>query len=399
MQPRTRRATILLFGLSALALAACQPAAAPPPQGSGCATATNAAGSTRYFAVVDDGTRPGRVVPFDASSEAEKQADVAAIEQTQGPVVDVEVDQPVVATAIDDPDTVAGNQWGIASAGFEAAWANAGSKGAGVTVAVLDTGSNAAHEDLAWTGATPGYANGADFVDGSIANGQDDPSTSSHGTHVSGIIAERDNNLGGIGGAPEATIMPVRVLDVQGSGTYSQVISGMQFAIANGADIISMSLGGASYSQALENQVNAAVNAGVSVIAAAGNNGTCDASYPGALSNVIAVAATQQSPPDSLAPFSERGSWVEIAAPGAGIWSTVKDTGSGKYGYKSGTSMATPYVSAAAALLIAKCGSTWAPSAVPGQVATHLEQTSAPIAGNPILTGALRADAATAAPC
>jgi thermitase len=402
MQRRTVTALAVL-GLVGLA-AACQPVTPPPPPPPPSTTSCQAPpdedhdGKLEYFAVVDDGSGTDEAVPFEAASESEKQAEVAEIEATEGDVVAVEFDYPVQAQVIDDPvysGTNPGPQWGIDAAGFEQAWTSAGSQGAGAVVAILDTGVHAAHEDL--NGAT---VPGADFIDGATVDGRDDPHTVSHGTHVAGIAGARDNTLGGIGGAPGTTIMSVRVLNAAGSGSYSEVIQGINYAAANGAEVISMSLGGSGYSQALQDAVSAAVAGGTVVIAAAGNTGSCTAHYPAALDGVIAVAATQQSPADSLASFSERGSWVDIAAPGATIWSTLNEATQGgvKYGSKSGTSMSTPFASAAAALLVAKCGSTWG-TGTPAQVESRLQSTSAPISGTPIESGALRASAAAALAC
>jgi len=346
-----------------------------------------------YFAVVDDGQGPGvdEAVAFEAASTSEKSDEVAQIEATQGDVIAVEPNYPVTSAAIDDPDT-ATKQWGIASAGFESAWANVAangdplsSNGKDVVIAVLDTGVESTHEDL-----TGGVVAGADFIDGASNNGLIDLGNTRHGTHVAGIAGARDNVKGGIGGAPGATIMSIRVLNSAGSGSYAALINGINHAVGSGAEVVSMSLGGSSFSPQLQNAVTNAHNSGLAVIAAAGNSGSCNALYPAALSGAIAVAATQQSPPDTLASFSERGSWVDIAAPGAGIWSTVNGT----YGYKSGTSMATPFVSAAAALILDMC-----PGTPPDTVEAMLQSTSAPIAGQPIESGALRANAATAGGC
>ncbi|MFO7591844.1 MAG: S8 family serine peptidase, partial [Acidimicrobiia bacterium] len=175
----------------------------------------------------------------------------------------------------------------------------------------------------------------------------------------------------------------------QGSGSYSDVINGINDAVGKGAKVISMSLGGANFSQALQDVVTNAVTAGVVVLASAGNDGNCAPNYPAALAGVISVAATQQA--GGLASYSQRGSNVDIAAPGDSIDSTLN---TGGYGVKSGTSMATPFASAAAALLLAKC-----PEYTPAQVETRLESNTTALAGIQPGSGALRADLATAGGC
>jgi subtilisin family serine protease len=139
----------------------------PPPPPAGCNEEPATPGAVEYFATVDDGDAVDEAVPFEASSQAEYEQKVDEIEAVEGPVIAVEVDQPVSALAIDDPR--AGEQWGITAASFEQAWTEAGSQGASVTVAVLDTGSQAAHEDL-----TGGVIQGADYAEGTPPQGTSD---------------------------------------------------------------------------------------------------------------------------------------------------------------------------------------------------------------------------------
>ena len=376
-----------------------------PPQVTPCsAPVTTDDGKTQYFAVVDDGSGPQEAVTFDAATPAEQKADVAKIEATQGDVVAVEVDQ--VANAADYTDEPlylpnpipTARQWGIDQATFPDAWLNVPSFGDLVKVAVIDTGVQGTHPDFN-VGAVQAVVPGTDFV----AGGDGTNDQNGHGTHVAGILGARDQestDTGGIGGAPLVTILPVRVLDASGSGSYSAVINGINYAVAQGADVISMSLGGTGSSSSLQTAVSDAIAAGVVVVAAAGNNGTCNTLYPAVLPGVIAVGATVQSPADTLASFSQHGSDVDIAAPGSIIWSDIPTS---SYGQKSGTSMATPFVSAAAALLVKKCKATpsWGLN-TPAKVEQHLESTAAAIpSGNTIQSGsgALRAGAATAAVC
>jgi subtilisin family serine protease len=179
-----------------------------------------------------------------------------------------------------------------------------------------------------------------------------------HGTHVAGIIAARDNGFGVIGVAPEAALYAVKVLDANGSGSFSAVASGIVWAVKNGMHVINMSLGGSSYSQALADAVKAAADAGVLVVSAAGNSGCCDTVlYPAKLPESMAIAAVDAN--DQRASFSSTGMEVDVAAPGVAILSTVP-TGSCKLcdpsGYRtlSGTSMATPHVSGTGALLMSR---------------------------------------------
>ena len=399
---RRRHPLLAAFvALGAVAAAACQPVTTPPPppppppQTTTCAAPVGPDGKTEYFAVVDQGGGTTETVTFDAGSEVEKRDDVAAIEATEGDVVAVEIDWPVRAAVNPDPDDDPRflDQWGVTAAGFPTAWdvAHAASQGkkkddaTPIKVAVLDTGIRASHEDL---GAGPGaVVAGSDFSGdgtGATADGN------GHGTHVAGILGARDNTVGGVGGAPDVEILSIKVLNSSGSGSYSSVIDGINEARIAGARIISMSLGGAGFSQSLQNAVTTAVNVGVVVIAAAGNDGTCTASYPAALNGVISVAATTY-PGTSLAAYSQRGPGVDIAAPGSTVLSTLN---TGGYGDKSGTSMATPFVAAAAALLIAKC-----PGISPSAIETRLESNTTAIAGIQPGSGALRADLATAALC
>jgi len=222
--------------------------------------------------------------------------------------------------------------------------------GAGVKVAVVDTGIDCGHPDLA-----PNCVYGANFAAKGNKLAFDDHG---HGTHVAGIIAARDNGFGVIGVAPEAKLYAVKVLDENGSGAWSAVASGIVWAVKNGMNVINMSLGGSSSSQAVADAVQAASEAGILVVSAAGNSGCCDTVlYPAKLPGSMAVAAVDAN--DERASFSSTGPEVDVAAPGVDILSTVP-TGTCKLcdpsGYRSlsGTSMATPHVSGAGALLMSR---------------------------------------------
>jgi thermitase len=168
-----------------------------------------------------------------------------------------------------------------------------------------------------------------------------------HGTHIAGIIAAESNNKAGIAGiAPESRIMNVKVADDAGRSKSSVVAGGIIWATDNGASIINISIEFHEPSGELEQAINYAWNNGVLVVAAAGNGGSHDPTYPAYYENVVAVAATRQD--DTLASMSNYGDWVDVAAPGFDIYSTVAND---RFAYKSGPSFATAYVSGLAALL------------------------------------------------
>jgi hypothetical protein len=168
---------------------------------------------------------------------------------------------------------------------------------------------------------------------------------------VAGISAAATNNALGVSGTcPNCAVMPVKVLGGDGSGTYDAVASGIIYAADHGAKIINLSLGGTTPSQTLQDAATYAYNQGALVVAAAGNDGTNVATYPAALSNVMAVAATDST--DQRAPFSNYNAYISVAAPGVDIYSTYWSGTSGStYAYLSGTSMATPLVAGLAGLL------------------------------------------------
>jgi subtilisin family serine protease len=208
-----------------------------------------------------------------------------------------------------------------------------------VTIAVVDTGVQRSHPDLD-AKIVPGY----DFVQGDTA--PDDGN--GHGTHVAGTAAaETSNGSGGAGTCPGCRIMPIRVLDNNGSGTLANVANGITYAADRGAKVINLSLGGAG-SSTLQSAIDYAAAKGVFLACAAGNSNTSSTSsaYPGAYANCFAVASTTNT--DARSSFSNYGSWVEAAAPGSNIYSTWLNSG---YNTISGTSMATPHVAGLAGLL------------------------------------------------
>jgi thermitase len=246
---------------------------------------------------------------------------------------------------------------GTPDADIDAPEAWAISTGTPITVAVIDTGIDYTHPDL-W----PNYIGGTNFVtpDG-------DPfDDHGHGTHVSGTIAAALNNLTGnpaeeegvVGVAPNARILAYKVCDATGDCSDFAIQQAIAQAVVAGAKVINISLGGSDYSQGLNDAVQDAWNAGLVIVAGAGNEGNTGLFYPAALDHVISVAAFDED--GRQAPFSNYGPWVDISAPGNVILSTypmancVASSVPGKtgcYTWLSGTSMATPHVSGAAALV------------------------------------------------
>lgn len=227
--------------------------------------------------------------------------------------------------------------WGVKRIGAPEAWGL--TRGAQIKVAVIDTGVELNHPDLRQR-----LAKGYNAIS-PIASANDD---NGHGTHVAGIIAASDNDIGIVGVSPEVVIHPVKVLDGNGGGSLSDVVSGIQWCIDNKIDIINMSLGASEASETFRQAVKLAADQGIIIVAAAGNSGpgpnTID--YPAKYPETIAVAACDRI--DKIADFSSRGPEVDITAPGVDIESTYTE---GKYSTLSGTSMATPHVTGTIALL------------------------------------------------
>lgn len=271
--------------------------------------------------------------------EEQAQAEVLARQPT---VLYAEPDY--IAQALDrtpnDPEFE--RQWNLRTLRLPAAWDLATGSPA-IIVAVVDTGVDLGHPDLAGNIASGGW----DFVNGDD-NPQDDHG---HGTHVAGIVAAVTNNALGVAGvAWQARILPVKVLDRDGDGTSSDVASGIRWAADAGASIISLSLGGPA-SRTLADAVAYAQQRGALVVAAGGNeyqegNPT---TYPAAYPGVIGVAATDRF--DQRAFFSNTGPYIDLAAPGVDIFSTYWGASSSTYRALSGTSMAAPHVAGLAGLV------------------------------------------------
>jgi len=215
--------------------------------------------------------------------------------------------------------------------------AGASNSGKGVKVAVVDTGIDFRHPDLA-----PNYKGGWNAIV-STATPLDDQG---HGTHVSGTIAAVKDLKGVVGVAPSVDLYGVKVLDKNGSGQYSWVVAGIEWAVMNGMDVINMSLGGGSGTEALKQIMIKSKEMGVAVVCAAGND-SGPVNFPAKYPEAIAVSASDSA--DKIASFSSRGPEIVVIAPGVNVYSTRKGGG---YTTMSGTSMACPHTAGLAALAV-----------------------------------------------
>ncbi|ACB85709.1 S8 family peptidase [Natranaerobius thermophilus] len=288
------------------------------------------------------------------------QAELEIIDEAKGEIdqefeiinaVSAKIPEPAVqgmenAEGIDyvEPDyeaqTLQTIPWGIEQINADQAWDEA--TGTGIDVAILDTGIDYGHQDL-------------EVVDGvNTVDGGDYMDYNGHGTHVAGTVAALDNNSGVVGVAPDANLFAGKVLDDDGSGTTSDIVAGIEWAINNDMDIINMSLGMSQYSTALEDVCDEAYyQEDILVVAAAGNDGEGwwwdpdTINYPANYDSVIAVGATDQN--NDRANFSSVGDNLEIMAPGVDVLSTVPGNDYDEY---DGTSMASPHIAGVAALLM-----------------------------------------------
>ncbi|MHA2102580.1 MAG: S8 family peptidase, partial [Candidatus Hodarchaeales archaeon] len=249
-------------------------------------------------------------------------------------------------------------QWGNQRIQTDLAWDIEPGNFSEVLVAVIDTGIDYNHPDL----STQYVPLGFDWVN----NDTDPMDDHFHGTHVAGIVAGTINNSIGIAGTANVRIMAEKFLNSGGSGTSEDGASAIIHAVDQGADILSNSWSGTAFSSLIKDAVVYAEANDVVVIAAAGNSGNTGLHYPAAYPEVISVSATDVG--DNLASFSNHGETIEIAAPGVNIYSTMP---SNSYDYKDGTSMATPYVSGVAALILSQF-----PDWTAQQVRLHLQETA-----------------------
>ncbi len=254
--------------------------------------------------------------------------------------------------------------WGVNRVHAPAAWD--ATEGAGVKVAVIDTGIDLNNSDL------QGKVDGGYSAITKTEKPDDYQDDNGHGTHVSGTIAALRDGKGVVGVAPKARLYAVKVLDADGSGNLSDVIDGIVWAAKNGMQVANMSLGAPIDSDAMHRAVRMAKGMGVVIVAAAGNSGAA-VGYPGAYPETIAVSASDSD--DQIAPFSSHGPEVKFIAPGVDV---VSDKlGGGLISY-SGTSMASPHVAGLAALAVSQ---GWTGLSGPDGVYSQLKKAAKPLPG------------------
>jgi subtilisin family serine protease len=253
--------------------------------------------------------------------------------------------------------------WGLAAYGVPAQWK--ATRGENIRVAVLDTGIDARHPDLA-----DAIDRARDFT----ASWHGSSDRQGHGTHVAGTIAARANEVGVIGVAPLCRLLIAKVLGDDSSGTSGSVAAGVDWAVDSGADILSMSLGSPQPATEIHAAIRRAVAKGKFVICAAGNDGRDrSVGYPARWEETVAVGAVNRT--GSVARFSSRGPEVDICAPGQDVLSTFPG---GRYAKLSGTSMATPFVAGVVALMLAKHRARGGATPVNNhsQLVEHLKRTA-----------------------
>lgn len=277
-----------------------------------------------------------------------------AVARLQG-VKYVERDAIVYATRKPAPAPVAEQvTWNVEAIGADQVWPY--DTGDGVRVAIVDSGIDLTHSDLEVVGGVSEVGYTSSYTDD---NG--------HGTHVAGIVAALDNQIGVVGVGPDIDLYAVKVLNRKGSGYTSDIIAGLEWCMNNDMDVVNMSLGSSYYVQSFQDACTALYESGTVIVAAAGNTGTLQPFYPAAYAHVIGVGATDAS--DALAYFSTCGPHVDLVAPGVSVYSTYKgDT----YTTLSGTSMASPHVAGVAALVIWADTDGW----TPGEIEAHLEDSA-----------------------
>jgi thermitase len=266
---------------------------------------------------------------------------VRSVSDASGTVADLPLKSEFTAheaAAIVTNNDYSSKQWTIPKIMVPQAWQVTTGK-PNVLIAVLDTGIDKEQEDLV----------GNVIAEVNFTDSKTTEDIYGHGTHIAGIIAAHGKNGAGIVGlAPDCRLMNVKVADDQGRFDSTVAARGIDWAVDNGAKVITMSLESTEPSPILEEAVNHAWNQGAVLIAAAGNIGSTKIVYPAYYSNCIAVAATDIN--DRVASWSSQCDWVDVAAPGVDIYSTLPGN---DYGYRSGTSMSAAQVSGLAGLLFA----------------------------------------------
>jgi major intracellular serine protease len=256
------------------------------------------------------------------------------------------------------------------------------SKGKGITIAILDTGCDITHPDL-----SERIIGGRNFTNDDDGNPDEYNDYNGHGTHVAGTIAAVQNNNGVIGVAPEAGLLILKVLDKNGSGQYDWIINGINYAVDQKADIISMSLGGSADVPELHKAIQNAIANQILVVCAAGNEGdgndfSDEFSYPASYNEVISVGASNLERRSSE--FSNSNNEVDLVAPGEEILSTYLN---GTYAKLSGTSMATPHVSGALALIKDIVNKNFERSLTEPELYAQLIKRTVPLGSSPKLEG------------
>ncbi|MEH7303412.1 S8 family peptidase [Neobacillus drentensis] len=255
-------------------------------------------------------------------------------------------------------------------------------KGKGVTIAILDTGCDMTHPDL-----KERVIGGRNFTRDDKGIKEVYRDYNGHGTHVAGTMAATVNQKGVVGVAPEANLLIVKVLDRNGSGQYEWIINGIYYAIEQKVDIISMSLGGPEDVPELHEAIQKAVENNILVVCAAGNEGdgqdsTDEFGYPGSYNEVISVGAINLE--RQISDFTNSNNEVDLVAPGENILSTYLK---GKYAKLSGTSMATPHVSGALALLKALTFESFERELTETELYAQLIKRTVPLGNSPKIEG------------
>ena len=298
--------------------------------------------------------------PEQAVSFLESIADIRAVQPNFIFTPEVVVTDPQLSTL----------QWAPQKIKAPVAWEN-NITGTGITIAILDTGIRTTHNEFSGAGK---LLLGPDFGD----NDNDPTDIDGHGTHVAGIAAANDNGTGVVGIAPDASILVIKVFSNSGLASDLNVIKGIHYAVASGAKVINLSFGSANIFASLPNQespnflvVNAikdAIQAGVVVVASAGNDTTTLAGYPGSSSGAVMVTATRAD--DTLAPYTNHNTALSVSAPGYAIYAPDHQADD-KYRFLSGTSMSAPMAAGAAALILQHN-----PALTPAEVKALLENTA-----------------------
>jgi subtilisin family serine protease len=322
---------------------------------------------------VFDETR--RTISVPAAAAAQIVAGLAADPRVA--YVEEDVEARIVATPTDPYYT---QQWGMPRTRVPGVWDHT-TGSSDVTIAVIDTGVNPAHPDLAGVTFVAGY----DFVNGD-STPEDDHG---HGTAAIGVISAQHNSIGTAGVCPRCRIMPLKSMDAQGSGSHNAIASAIHHAVDHGADIINLSLGSEASTSTLQTAVRRAQAAGILVVAAAGNAGVTTPFYPAAYPEALGVAASDAG--DGRYSWSNYGSWVSVAAPGCNLTpGYAPKTNTLGYTDFCGTSSAAPVTAGVAGLLV-----SIRPDVLGPAVTTALQTSAVPLSF--VASGRVDATAALAA--